>query len=92
MPSQVLHDVLTRRDRAFPAFFRRVKTGKTPGYPRVQGATRYHSFTYKQFGNGVTRDNGFLVLSTIGRLALRWSRPLPGTPKTVTISQEAAGW
>src|SRR5215831_17876735 len=31
--SQVLQDVLTRLDRAFRAFFRRVKAGATPGYP-----------------------------------------------------------
>jgi len=40
----------------------------------------------------VSHDNGFLVLSKIGRVAVRWSRPLEGTPKTVTISQEADGW
>jgi putative transposase len=37
-------------------------------------------------------DNGFLVLSKIGRIAVPWSRPLAGTPKTVTISREADGW
>ncbi len=41
---------------------------------------------------GRTLDNGFLVLSKIGRIAVRWSRPLEGTPKTVTISREADGW
>jgi putative transposase len=90
--SQVLQDVLTRLDRAFQAFFRRVKAGETPGYPRFHGANRYTSFTYKQFGNGATLDNGCLVLSKIGRVAVRWSRPLDGTPKTVTISREADGW
>jgi putative transposase len=90
--SQVLQDVLTRLDRAFHAFFRRVKNGETPGYPRFQGANRYNSFTYKQFGNGTTLDNGFLVLSKIGRIAMRWSRPIEGTPKTVTVSREADGW
>lgn len=90
--SQVLQDVLARLDRAFQAFFRRVKAGETPGYPRFHGANRYTSFTYKQFGNGANLDNGFLVLSKIGRLAVRWSRPLEGTPKTVTISREADGW
>jgi putative transposase len=90
--SQVLQDVLTRLDRAFAAFFRRVKSGEKPGHPRFQGANRYNSFTYKQFGNGATLDNGFLVLSKIGRVAVRWSRPLEGTPKTVTISREADGW
>ena len=90
--SQVLQDVLTRLDRAFQAFFRRVKSGEKAGYPRFQGSDRYHSFTYKQFGNGATLDNGFLVLSKIGRVAMRWSRPLEGVPKTVTISREADGW
>jgi len=90
--SHVLQDVLTRLDRAFQAFFRRLREGQTPGYPRFQGANRYNSFTYKQFGNGATLDNGFLVLSKIGRLAVRWSRPLEGTPKTITISREADGW
>jgi putative transposase len=90
--SQVLRDVLTRLDRTFQAFFRRVKAGETPGYPRFKGSTRYTSFTYKQFGNGATLDNGGLVLSKIGRIAVRWSRPLEGTPKTVIISREADGW
>jgi putative transposase len=90
--SQVLQDVLTRLDKTYQAFFRRVSAGQTPGFPRYQGRTRYHSFTYKQYGNGATLDNGFLVLSKIGRIAVRWSRPLEGTPKTVTISKEADGW
>jgi putative transposase len=90
--SQVLQDVLTRLDRAFQAFFRRVKAGETPGYPRFQGAARYNSFTYKQFGNGATLDDGFLVLSKVGRIAVRWSRPIEGTPKTVMISREADGY
>ena len=43
-------------------------------------------------GNGAALDNGARVLATIGRLAVRWSRPLVGSPKTVTISREADGW
>src|SRR5260370_1531325 len=89
--SQVLQDVLARLDRAFRAFFRRVKHGETPGYPRFKSSNRYASFTYKQFGNGATLDNGFLVLSKIGRIAVRWSRPLEGAPKTVTIRREPDG-
>src|SRR5260370_29509205 len=71
--SQVLQDVLTRLDRAFQRFFARVKAGETSGYPRFQGANRYNSFTYKQFANGVTLDNGFLVLSHTGPIAVRRS-------------------
>lgn len=92
--AQVLQDVLKRLDRAYQAFFRRLKAGQTPGFPRFQGRHRYHSFTYPQVGeHGCARlDNGFLALSKIGRVAVRWSRPLEGAPKTVTISQEADGW
>jgi putative transposase len=96
--SQVLQDVLTRLEKTYQAFFRRVqasKAGQAPGFPRFQGRDRYHSFTYKQYGNGARLDNGFLVLSKIGRVAVRWSRPegpWEGTPKTVTISHEADGW
>jgi putative transposase len=90
--SQVLQDVLTRLDKSYQAFFRRVKAGQTPGFPRFKGRNRYHSFTYKQYGNGARLDNGFLVLSKLGGIAVRWSRPLEGTPKAVTISKEADGW
>ncbi|HEX6540570.1 MAG TPA: transposase [Ktedonobacterales bacterium] len=90
--SQVLQDVVLRVDRAFQAFFRRMKAGETPGYPRFHGRDRFNSFTYPQYDNGARLDNGFLVLSKIGRVAVRWSRPIEGAPKTVTISREADGW
>jgi putative transposase len=90
--SQVLQDVLLRLDRAFQAFFRRREAGATPGYPRFHGKDRYNSFTHPQFNNGARLDNGCLVLSKIGRIGVRWSRALEGTPKTVTISREADGW
>src|SRR5260370_29336037 len=64
------------------------REGEKAGFPRFQGRGRYHSFTYKEYGNGVQLDNGFLVLSKIGRIAVKWARPLEGTPKTVTISKE----
>jgi putative transposase len=92
--SQVLQDAVLRVDHAFQAFFQRIRDGKAPGYPRFHGRNRYTSFTYPQVGEhgGARLDNGFLVLSKIGRIALRWSRPLKGTPKTVTVLREADGW
>src|SRR5260221_14414595 len=74
--SHVLQDVLSRLDKTFQAFFRRLKAGEKPGYLRFTASTRQRSFAYKEFGNGATRDNGFLLLSRLGRIALRWSRPL----------------
>lgn len=96
--AQVLQDVILRVERAFQAFFRRLKrdeSGKTPGhtgYPRFQGHGRYHSFTYPQYGGGAVLDGSVLSLSKIGRILIRVHRPLAGTPKTVTISREADGW
>src|SRR5215831_15545743 len=90
--SHVLQDVLARLDKTYQAFFRRLANGEHPGFPRFQGRDRYHSFTYKEYGNGARIDNGSLVLSKIGRLAVRWSRPIEGSIKTVTVSREADGW
>jgi putative transposase len=90
--SHVLQDVLARLDKTYQAFFRRVQRGEKAGFPRFKGRNRFHSFTFKAFGNGARLDNGSLVLSKIGRLAVHWSRPIEGTPKTVTISKEADGW
>jgi putative transposase len=91
---QVLQDVLHRLDKAFAAFFRRLRAGEHPGYPRFQGTDRYNSFTYPQVGahGGAALDGGMLTLSKIGRIRLRLHRPLQGTPKTVTVSREADGW
>ncbi len=91
--SHVLQDVLARLDKTYQAFFRRIQNGeRKAGFPRFQGRNRWHSFTSKEFGNGVRLDNGFLVLSKIGRIAVRWSRPVEGSIKTVTVSREADGW
>jgi putative transposase len=90
--SHVLQDVLARLDRTYQAFFRRVQRGEKAGFPRLQGRERYHSFTYKEYGNGARLDNGSLVLSKLGRIAVRWSRPIQGSIKTVTVSREADGW
>jgi putative transposase len=93
--SHVLQDVLARLDRTYQAFFRRVQHGEKAGFPRFKGRDRYHSFTFKEYGNGATLDNGVLVLSKIGRINVHWSRPvaaIEGMPKTITVTKEADGW
>ena len=57
--SHVLQDVLARLDKTYQAFFRRVQAGDRAGFPRYQGRDRWHSFTYKEVGNGAALDNGF---------------------------------
>jgi putative transposase len=90
--AHVLQDVILRVERTYQAFFRRVKHGEMPGYPRFQGRARYHSFTFPEYGNGAVLEEGLLHLSKIGHLRIRLHRPLEGIPKTVTISREADGW
>src|SRR5258706_6927754 len=74
--SHVLQDVLARLDKTYQAFFRRVANGENAGFPRSHGRDRYHSFTYKEYGNGARLDNGYLVLRKTGRGTVRWSRPI----------------
>jgi len=71
--SHLLQDVLARVDRTYQAFFRRVAHGEQPGFPRFQGRGRSHSFPCKAYGNGARLDNGYLVLSHLGRVAVQRS-------------------
>jgi putative transposase len=90
--SHILQDVLARLDKTYQAFFHRLVRGEKAGFPRFKRRNRYHSFTCIEFGHGARLDNGFLVLSKVGRITVHWSRTLEGTPRTVTISKEADGW
>ena len=87
--SQVLQDVSMRVDLAFKAFFRRVKAGENPGYPRFKGRGRYDSFTYPQYGFKLDGDR--LHLSKIGDVKVVLHRPVEGTIKTLTIRRSSTG-
>lgn len=89
--SQVLQNVAVRIDLAFKAFFRRVKAGKEPGYPRFRGYGRYDSMTFPQYGNGCQLVDGVLKLSKVGALRVVRHRPLEGTPKTCTVQRSLTG-
>jgi putative transposase len=89
--SQVLQNVAVRLDLAFAAFFRRVKNGEKPGYPRFRGPNRYDSFCFPQYGNGCRLDGNQLSLSKIGTVRVVLHRPLEGTPKTVCVRRSRTG-
>ena len=88
--SQVLQDVLHRVDKAFNAFFWRVKAGQTPGYPRYKSRFRYDSLTYPQMGFGID-EQGKLSLSKIGHLKMVQHRPTKGVVKTCSIVRNSTG-
>ena len=91
--SQVLQNVAVRIDLAFQAFFRRVRTGEAPGYPRFRGRGRYASITYPQVPVGckLDMDTKRLRLHGVGEVKMLLHRPIEGTPKTAIISRSSTG-
>jgi putative transposase len=91
--SQVLQDVLKRLDKAFDAFFRRVREGQKAGFPRFRPRSRYDSFTYPQGPpkGGFGFQNGKLRLSKIGMVKIKLHRPIEGKIKTLTITRSSTG-
>ena len=87
--SQVLQDVLRRLDKSFKAFFRRVKAGEVPGYPRFKGHGWYKSFTYPQVGFKL--EGSKLTLSKIGSIRIFKHREVEGKIKTCTIKKDNLG-
>jgi putative transposase len=79
-------------DKAYQAFFRRVKVGQTPGYPRFKGFYHFDSFGFKQYGSGIKIDGRRLKIFGVGRVRVRWDRPIEGTIKTVRIRRNAGKW
>ncbi len=88
--SQVLQNVAVRVDLAFKAFFRRVKAGGKPGYPRFKGRGWYDSITYSQTGFKIENDT--LNLSKIGSIKIKLHRQLSGKIKTCIIRRQAGKW
>src|SRR5215216_6353429 len=76
--SQTLQSVAVDVSKAFDAFFRRVKAGEVPGYPRFKGRIHFNSFNFPQFGVGAKLDGRRLKLFGIGRLRVRWHRAMEG--------------
>lgn len=89
---------LKRLDLAFQHFFRRVKNGETPGFPRFKPLHRFKGWGYKTHGDGwrlMTNErmkHGTLRLSGIGKVAIRGKPRTPGTPKTCEIIQRGRRW
>lgn len=90
--SHILQVAIGDLDKAFKAFFRRVKAGEKAGYPRFKGKNRFDSFGLKELGNGFKIDGRRLKLSGIGRVPVRWHRPLDGAVKSLRVIKSAGNW
>lgn len=91
--SQVVQEVLFRVERAYNNFFRRVKAGEKPGYPRYKGPGQYKSLTFTQFGDGLGASfkNNKLRLSKVGLVKIDLHREIYGIVKTCTVKREQSG-
>jgi putative transposase len=83
---------MRRLDKAFRAFFRRVKAGEDPGYPRFKGRDRFDSIEFPSYGDGVKLIEGRLRVQNVGTIRIKMHRPLAGKIKTVTLKREAGKW
>ena len=90
--SHVLQVAVADVDKAYQSFFRRVKSGEKAGYPRFKGHNRFDSFGFKEYGNGFRLDGRRLKVYGVGRIPVRWHRPIEGTIKTVRILYKAGCW
>jgi putative transposase len=71
--------VLHRLDLAFAAFFRRVKRGDTPGYPRFKPAARWNQLEFPHGDCALKFDTaqGRVRVPGAGAVRLRKGRPVP---------------
>jgi putative transposase len=90
--SHVLQEVVTDVDEAYQAFFRRVKAGQKPGYPRFKSWKRFRSFGFKEYANGFKIDGKRLRVFGAGRIPVRWHRPYEGVVKTCRLICKAGRW
>lgn len=88
--SRVLRQTLRQVDKAFQAFFRRVKSGDVPGYPRFKGKSFFHSFFYNCVGFKFIGTK--LRLANIGLVKIRQHREMEGTVKEIVVKREGSKW
>ena len=88
----VLTSALTRLDRAYGSFFRRVKRGENPGFPRFRNRDRYRSFSFPfESGTNTIKDN-LIRIPVLGLVRFHKYRLIRGTPKEARVRRTAKGW
>lgn len=79
-------------DDAYQHFFRRVKKGENPGYPRFK-SKHHHKKSYKSkcVGRNIKVPEAAVQLPKLGKVKCRISRPVQGRILSATVSQSASG-
>lgn len=84
---------LRRLERAFKAFFRRVKAGEAAGYPRFKGRDRFDTLEFPSHGDGCRlKENGRLYLQHVGHIKVKVHRRVEGRIKTISVKRQCGKW
>lgn len=86
--------VLRRLDLAFTAYFRRLKIGDAPGYPRFKPALRWNQLEFPH-GDRALRLNDpqqRIVVPRVGSIRLRKGRLIPTTFGRVFLTTKSGRW
>ncbi|MFF2432608.1 RNA-guided endonuclease InsQ/TnpB family protein [Streptomyces mirabilis] len=89
---------LRRLDKAFAAFFRRIKSGEAPGYPRFRGVRRFDTVDFPKDGDGCRWDSTphdpqtRVRFQGVGHVKVKQHRPVAGKVKTVSVKREGRRW
>jgi putative transposase len=83
---------LTRLDRAFASFYRRVRSNETPGFPRFRSAASWDSMQWEDRSGWKLTEGHRLRLMGIGEIKLNYHQPHSGTPKAITVKREGRKW
>jgi putative transposase len=89
-PLKIQRDALRRLDHAFKAFFRRVKVGDKPGFPRFRSHLRYDSFAVGRDGFGL--ENNALSISKLGTFKVKTGFKIKGEPTELRIKRCGNKW
>ena len=87
-----LQSSLQNLDAAYQNFFRRVKSGEKPGFPRFK-SKRDHRKSYKSkaVGANIKVLDGTIQLPKLGKVKCRISRKVEGRILSATVSQNPSG-
>lgn len=85
---------LHRLSKAFDGFFRRVKAGQTPGYPRFKGKARFDSVEWPKDGDGARwlPEHDRVYLQGIGQVKVTAHRQVQGRVKTIAVKRQGRRW
>ena len=85
---------MRRLNKAFAAFFRRVKAGQTSGYPRFKGKARFDSVEWPKDGDGARwlPEQRRVYLQGIGQVKADLHREVAGRVKTIQIKRQGRRW